>query len=195
LSNYVYNFIMSVKLTSKASRLDREIAEVEKMEEHLEKVVDREEKELKEIEGEEEKIEKEILRVGNFALKRSHFLELARGTAGAFLGVGLGQALGGSVKTAQTLPWVNTLGILLFVLLLVGVLINKNDKDSIKKSNHHPIRYVFNKLVVLYCLSLIVQLLGLFLFNNFPGWNIILVKSLIVGSYAAMSSAVAFTLI
>ncbi|MGI8420435.1 MAG: hypothetical protein ACR2LN_07405 [Candidatus Levyibacteriota bacterium] len=187
---------MSEPIAKRLDVLDQAIEKVEKLEEHLEKIVEKEQRELELIESEEIKIEKSLVQVGGVSIKRSHLLEVARGAAGAFLGVGLGQALGGSVNLAKTLPWLNTFGILIFVLLLVSVLIYKNDKDVIAKERHkHPVFYITQKLAFLYIISLCVQLLGLILFNSFPGWNPTLIKALIIGSYSAMSSAVAFTLI
>lgn len=180
-------------ISAKLRQIDKKLDKVEQIEEHLAKIVAKEDVEVKAIEAEEHKIEKELLRIGTLTIKRSHILELARGTAGAFLGVGLGQALGNSVLLAQKLPWINIFGILFFIVIITGLLIYKNDKDVIKKEN--PFRYILGKIAYLYIISLVVQLLGLILFNNFPGVNIILYKSLIIGSYTAMSSAVAFTLI
>lgn len=174
--------------------MDRKLDKVEDIEEHLDKLVSREETEVAKITKEEAKIERSLLKIGNFTVKKSHLLELARGTAGAFLGVGIGQALGSSVTLAQKLPWLNTLGILAFILILVGILIYRNDKDQIKE-NSSSLKYISKKLLTLYLIALLVEVLGLFLFNNYPGWNETLFKALIIGSYAAMSSAVAFTLI
>lgn len=115
--------------------------------------------------------------------------------AGALLGVGLGQAVGGSVVATKGLPWLNTLGILAFILIFVGLIIYRKDKAEIEQENKNVLKHVLRKLTTLYIISVLVQLIGLFLFNNFPGWNEVLVKALIIGSYAAMSSAVAFTLI
>ncbi len=173
--------------------INTKLDKVEKIEEHLSRLVDKEEEQVEKMEKEEEKVDKELLTIGSLAIKRSHVLELARGAAGAFLGVGLGQALGNSVALANKLPWPNIFGILFFIILITGLLIYKNDKDVIKKTN--PLPYILGKVGYLYLIALLVQLLGLFLFNNFPGVNEILAKSLIIGSYTAMSSAVAFTLI
>ncbi|MBV9349855.1 MAG: hypothetical protein JO026_03820 [Patescibacteria group bacterium] len=173
--------------------IDERLAKVESVEERLIAIEKKEEADLEKIEEEEKLIEKNLLSIGSFSLKRSHVLELARGAAGAFLGVGLGQALGSSVSLAQHLPWLNIFGILFFIILLTALLIYKNDKDLIK--SHHQLRYISGKVTYLYVISLAVQLLGLVLFNNFPGFGETLWKALIIGSYTAMSSAVAFTLI
>lgn len=186
---------MTNKILSKIESLDKKLDKVEKIEEHLEGLVEKENKEVQEIIEEEHKIERALVKVGDFTIKRKHLLELARGAAGAFLGVGLGQALGDSVALAQSLPWINIIGILLFIFVLAGLLIYKNDRQQIKGTGRNASFYVFQKLWQLYLISVVVQLLGLILFNNFPGWNETLIKALIIGSYLAMSSAVAFTLI
>jgi hypothetical protein len=173
--------------------INEKLDKVEKIEEHLSKLVDKEEAQVEKMEKEEEKVDKELPSIGSLTIKRSHVLELARGAAGAFLGVGLGQALGNSVALANKLPWLNIFGILFFIILITGLLIYKNDKDAIKKEN--PFAYILGKIAYLYIIALLVQLLGLVLFNNYPGFNELLAKSLIIGSYTAMSSAVAFTLI
>lgn len=182
-----------MEVSEQLSKINEKLDNIEKIEEQLVKTVDKEEVEIKEMEDKEQQVERELLTIGHITIKRSHLLELARGAAGAFLGVGLGQALGNSVALANKLPWVNIIGILLFIIIVTGVLIYRNDKDAIKDRN--PLPYIAGKLTYLYIISLLVQLLGLVLFNNFPGWDMILAKSLIIGSYTAMSSAVAFTLI
>lgn len=185
---------MPSKIITKINELDRKLDVVEEIEEHLEKLVEKEDKEIKKVEKEELKIEEKLLKIGKFTITRNHLLELARGVAGAFLGVGLGQAVVNSVKTAAILPWLNTIGILVFILILVGILIYKHDKDDLI-GHKNVYWYLFKKLAVLYMIALMVEIFGLVLFNNFPGWNETLLKALVIGSYSAMSSAVAFTLI
>ncbi|MCL5784031.1 MAG: hypothetical protein M1142_01590 [Patescibacteria group bacterium] len=186
---------MTNRVLTKINTLDKKLDVVEDIEKHLEKLVEREEEDIKKVEKEELKIERAVFQIGQFAVKKSQLLELARGVAGAFLGVGLGQALGGSVNLAKTLPWINTIGILLFIFILVGILIYKHDRDQILSAKKNSYIYIFQKLVTLYLIALIVEVWGLILFNNFPGWDSTLIKALIIGSYTAMSSAVAFTLI
>lgn len=185
---------MTTKTQRQLNRIEDKLSALTGIEEKLEDVVKKEDKEIIEIEEEERQIERTLVKLGDFTIKRSHLLELARGTAGAFLGVGLGQALGGNVSLAKTLPWPNVLGILLFIFILVGLLIYKNDQGFIKGSHQGPLRYVTGKIAMLYAVSLLVELFGLALFNNFPGWDILLIKALLVGSYPAMSSAAAFSL-
>lgn len=181
-------------ISKKLDHIDTKLNSLSHIEEDLQRVVAKEDEELAEIDKEEQKIEKALLKLGNFTIKRSHLMELARGAAGAFLGVGLGQVLVNSVKVADNLRWANIVGILIFVFLLVGVLIYKNDKGLMAKAEKHPARFITERIIALYTISLSVELIGLFLFNNFPGWNGLLVKSLLVGSFAAMSSASAFSL-
>lgn len=84
---------------------------------------------------------------------------------------------------------------LFFIVLLVGVLIYKNDKAIMAGTRKHPLHYIGERIMLLYAISWTVELIGLILFNNFPGWNGLLVKTLVVGSFPAMSSAAAFSII
>lgn len=182
-------------VNKKLNRIENKLESLGGIETDVEKLVEREDKELKKIEKEEVVIEKNLLKIGSFTVKRSKVLELARGVAGAFLGVGLGQALGISVTLAKKIAWPNAVGLLFFIILLAGVLVYKNDKTLIAGSQKHPVRYVTDRIAVLYAISAIVELIGLILFNNFPGWNSLLVKAIVVGSFPAMSSAAAFSII
>jgi hypothetical protein len=186
---------MTTKTEKQLNRIEHKLGSITGIEEKLEEVVEKEDKELKDIEKEEDDIERNLLKIGKFTVKRSHVLELARGTAGAFLGVGLGQTLGITVNLAGRLHTANVVGILFFVFLLVSLLIYKNDKSFIDDSQIHPVKYITKKITILYVISLTVVFIGLVLFNNFPGWNGLLVKTLFVGSFPAMSSAAAFTIL
>ena len=147
---------MSEKVLAKIAALDKKLDAVEGIEEHLEKLVAKEDREIEKVEKEELKIEKTLLKIGRFTVTRNHLMELARGVAGAFLGVGLGQALGGSVNMARILPWHNTLGILIFILVFVGILIYKHDKDQIAQRKENSLVYIFRKLTMLYLIALLV---------------------------------------
>lgn len=186
---------MSESVNKKLTHIEHQLESLNRIEAGLENVVKKENKEIAEIEKEEMLIERNLLKIGNFTLKRSHLLELARGTAGAFLGVGVGQALGISVTLAKKIPWPNALGLLIFIVLLVGILIYKNDKAAMAGTRKHPMRYISERILQLYAISWAVELIGLILFNNFPGWNGLLVKTLVVGSFPAMSSAAAFSIL
>lgn len=186
---------MPETINKKLNRIENKLETLGDIETDVDKLVAREDKELQKIEKEEAAIERNLLKIGSFTVKRSRVLELARGVAGAFLGVGLGQALGISVTLAKKIAWPNAIGLLFFIFLLAGVLIYKNDKTLIAGSQKHPVRYVADRIGVLYGISILVELIGLVLFNNFPGWNSLLVKALVVGSFPAMSSAAAFSII
>ena len=176
------------------NRIDRKLGALSGIDKKLERLVAKEDHELAKVEKEETYIEKKLVKIGNYTLKRSHLMELARGTAGAFLGVGLGTALGLSESLAKRLHWINIIGILMFVFLLVSLLIYKNDKSFILNAKTNLVKYIASKVIILYSISLIVLLAVLILFNEFPGWNLLLVKALLVGSYPAMASAAAFSL-
>jgi hypothetical protein len=187
------------KYSAKLDVIDSKLDSLEGIEDKLEHLVSKEEDQIKRlekeegsIEHEERRIEKSLLKLGNFTIRRTHLLELARGVAGAFVGVGLGQALGGSVALAKKLPTANAIGILIFIFIMVGILVYRYDKQYI---TGNPWVYLVRKIGLLYVISIVVQIIGLQLFDAFPGWNVILVKALIVGSYPAMSAAVAFTLV
>lgn len=186
---------MSEAVNKKLNNIEHQLESLNRIEASLETVVKKENKELAAIEKEEQTIERSLLKIGNFTLKRSHLLELARGTAGAFLGVGVGQALGISVNLAKKIPWPNAIGLLLFIILLVGILIYKNDRAAMAGTRKHPLRYIFERIGQLYMIACAVELIGLILFNNFPGWNGLLIKTLVVGSFPAMSSAAAFSIL
>ena len=179
----------------KLDRIERKLDSLEDIETTLETVVKNEKGELNKIEKEEVKIEKDLIRIGNFSLKRSRVLDLARGVAGAALGVGLGQALGISVTLAKKIPWLNAIGLLIFIILLAGVLIYKNEKTLIEGTRKHPLRYIGERIAMLYTISVIIEFIGLILFNNYPGWDATLAKALVVGSFPAMSSAAAFSIL
>ncbi|MEK6906760.1 MAG: hypothetical protein AABW81_04000, partial [Nanoarchaeota archaeon] len=129
---------------NKLNKLEEEIKDIEKAEE-------KNTKEEKKIEEEQKKIERTLFNLGRFTFKRKHFLELIRGTAGAFLGVGLGMNLLNTKNLAVNLPWINVIGILAFILTISALLIYKNQRDFVKSEgkkiivNYHglkPVAYV-----------------------------------------------------
>lgn len=178
--NFKLNAILTKenKIESKLNTLQKEEQRVEKKEEKIEK--------------EEQRIEKVLFQIGKFTFKRKHLMEVIRGTAGSFLGVGLGRSLLNMESLADTLQWWNVIGILLFILIISGLLIYKNEKDYIKKEG---MQIVWRRLITLYLIALIVELIALWLFAALPGSNITLIKELIIGSYAAMAGSVSFSLI
>jgi hypothetical protein len=176
----------------KLSHIENELKGVEK----IEKRIDREEKkslhEQRNIQKEERKIEKALFQIGKFTFKRKHLLEIIRGTAGAFLGVGLGKGLLSLTDLANSLPWFNIIGILVFILVISALLIYKNDHDYIHKEG---ILVIWKKLAFLYGISLFVEFFALWLFGGVPSSGIILGKTLIIGSYSAMAGAVSFSIL
>jgi uncharacterized membrane protein len=169
----------------KLNKLEKEIKHLEATEKNIAK-------EEKKIEKQEEKIEKEIIKLGKLTFQRKHFLELIRGTAGAFLGVGLGMTLMNTKNLAMNLPWTNVFGILFFILIISSLLIYKNEKDFIKKEGK---KVIFKRLFFLYFIALIVELIALWLFGAVPDSLELLIKMLIIGSYSAMAGAVSFSII
>jgi len=172
-------------ILSKLAKIDRKMSSIEKI---GKKTV----KEEKKIEGEEKKIESVLFRLGKLTFQRKHFLELIRGTAGAFLGVGLGMNLINTKNLATNLAWFNIIGILIFILVISSLLIYKNAKDFVKKDGK---KFIFKRLFWLYFISIVVELIAFALFGGIPGSSVLLVKMLIIGSYSAMAGAVSFSIV
>jgi hypothetical protein len=173
-------------------RIEKEIKGVEKIEHRVEREEKLELKEQKNIQKEERKIERALFQIGKFTFKRKHLLEIIRGTAGAFLGVGLGKGLLSLSELAETLAWINIVGILLFILIISALLIYKNEHDYIHKKG---VFIIWKKLFFLYAISLFVEFFALWLFGGLPGSSIVLGKMLIIGSYSAMAGAVSFSIL
>ena len=172
------------KLGKKLDTLEHE----EEQELKVEKKIVQEERA---IEKKEQDIEKVILQLGNFTLKKKYLYELIRGTAGAFLGVGIGANLMNASKLAEQLGWLNVFGILLFILAISALLIYKNERDYIRE---HGLIFVPRRLFELYLICIVIEVIGLALFGAFPSSFPLLLKAVIIGSYAAMSGAVSFTI-
>ena len=181
-----------IKRTNKRSSVINELNKIDKEVKDLKKIEKSELSEDKKIEKEEEKMEKTLLSIGNMTFKRKHFLELIRGAAGAFLGVGLGMSLLNLKSLATSLPWWNVLGILLFILVISSLLIYKNDKDFIKREGK---KALFRRLLTLYLITLLVEFIALWLFGGIPSSWSLLVKMIIIGSYSAMAGAVSFSIV
>lgn len=173
-------------------RIEKEIKGVEKIEHHIEREEKQELKEQKIIEKEEKKIQRTLFQIGKFTFKRKHLLEIIRGTAGAFLGVGLGKGLLSLSDLAQSLGWFNIVGILLFILIISALLIYKNEKDFLPNKS---IVLIWKKLLFLYLISVVVEFFALWLFGGLPSSSIVLGKMLIIGSYSAMAGAVSFSIL
>jgi hypothetical protein len=170
--------------TSKSNSLKQSLKSIENK-------IDRIEKEERAIEKEEKAIEKTVINIGTVSVKKKHFFEILRASAGAFLGVGLGRSFLGLDNVAKGLPWINTIGILAFVLILSALLIYKNEKSS---NNQVRASTIIRRLTFIYTVSVVIELLSIFLFNVSYENIYVLIKIMIVGSYAAMASAVTFSL-
>ncbi len=174
------------------NRVELELREIRKTEDKLLRQEQRIEQKENKILAEEEKIEKVLFRVGRFEFKRKHLLEFIKGTAGAFLGVGLGRSILNLDSLAEKLQWWNVIGILIFIIGISWLLIYKNEKQYVQK---HGLKVVWKKLVFLYVISLIIEFIALWLFASLPSDAATLIKVLVIGSYAAMAGAVSFSLI
>jgi len=170
------------------ARLDRIEAKVEKAERTEEKIEQKEEQ----IKVEEGKIERVVIQIGNVTVKRKHLLEGIRGTAGAFLGVGLGRGLLNMEDLATNLSWWKVIGLLIFILSISALLIYKIMRKEVAEKGF---KVIWMRLAALYCISVIVEFFALWLFDGIPDSVGILVKILIIGSYAAMAGAVSLLVI
>lgn len=180
-------------------RLLRELREVKKRLGKLEKIDSRVVSEEKKIEFKEDvlvmkqkKLEQAMFQLGKFTFRRKHMLEVIRGVAGSFLGVGLGRQLLNMETLASSLAWWNIFGILIFVLAISALLLYKNEKDFIARDG---LGVVWRKLAFLYVMALAMEVLALFLFGGLPGSGVLLFKVVVIGSYSAMAGAVSFSLI
>ena len=190
---------MSRVIEKKLDFIQRDINEIKQIQKKLlirEKSIEKKEGTIVSKEDElrkhEEKIERTLFSVAGFTFKRKHMLELIRGVAGAFLGVGLGRSILNMEQLAATLSWFHIIGLMFFILAISGLLIFKNERAAV---NVKGLRVVFYKLAFLYCMALFVEFLALVLFNALPGSPVLMVKVLIIGSFAAMAGAVSFSLV
>ncbi len=180
------------KISRRLGKIERELSTIERVEKKVEAEERLELKKQEEIRKEERKIERALFTLGKFTFKRKHLLELIRGTAGAFLGVGLGKSLLSFSGLAETLPWWNIIGIFIFILVVSTLLIYKNEHDYVQKEG---ISVVWKKLLFLYIIAFVVEFFALWLFGGIPGSGVILAKMMIIGSYPAMAGAVSFSII
>jgi hypothetical protein len=175
----------------KLDLIENKIDRIEKEEKLIEKEEKLVEKKLDEISKEEHNLEKVLIKIGNLSFRKKHFLELVRASAGAFLGVALGRGLIGLDSLAKNLAWNNIVGILIFILMISGLLLYKTERDKITSKG---IRIIFPRLMFIYFVSLVIEVLSIFLFNiSYDSFETLL-KMIIVGSYAAMASAITFSI-
>ena len=180
------------KVLNVEKHIESELKGLKKLERKVEKEERAALKAQKEIKKEEKRIEKQLFKIGKFTFKRKHMLEAIRGTAGAFLGVGLGKRLLSFETLATELPWFNIIGILIFIILVSALLIYKNEHDFIKKEG---MQIVYKKLIFLYAISITIEFFALWLFGGLTGLaGLEMLKIIILGSYAAMAGAVTFTM-
>ena len=180
------------ELIRRLSRIEQKVDTIKTGEKTLEKEEKNVEKTEQAIQKEQQKMERTLFQLGKFTFKRKHVMELIRGTAGAFFGVGIGKNLLNLQDLSAKLPWWNVLGILLFVLLVSSLLIYKNEKDFIRKRGYF---IVFRKLILLYLIAMVVELISLWLFKALPPEIAVIIKMLIIGSFAAMGGAVTFSIV
>ncbi len=171
--------------------IERRMKRIENEEKRIEKEGQKVEKKIDAIAKEEQNIEKIVVKFGRLGFKRKHLLELIRAGAGAFLGVGIGRGLIGLDSVARDLAWTNVIGILIFILGISALLIYKDEKEDLKNKGK---LILFRRLIFIYVISIIIELISLLLFNVPYDSIETLLKIIIVGSYTAMASAITFSL-
>ena len=178
-------------LRKQQERTEDDVEESLKDADEVEKDVEEIEKDIDKVEKNVEKIEEEIVNIGRLTMKKRHFTELIRGIAGAFLGVGIGMGMRLVPIMAENIEWANAIGILVFIFMLGSMLIYKNEKDMVEK---HGNMFVVKRLLILFLISIAVEVVALYLFNLMPADPELALKALIVGSYPAMSGAITFSI-
>lgn len=179
------------KVSKEVNKVEGEVDNVEKNIGKIGQDIDIVEKNINKLGKDVEKIEENLLTIGRFTVGREHFMEMARGAAGAFLGVGIGLSTGWVPGTVAGLQWVHIIAILAFVLGIGSILIFKYEKEWVDK---HGNVFVIKRITYLFIISLGIQFIALILFNLLPGDVDTIVRVLIAGSYPAMAGAITFTI-
>ena len=112
--------------------LDEEKSIEETGKQILEKESEIERRERSIIEKEDE-IKEALVKIAIFTFRRERVLEVARGLAGAFLGVAIGFGLMANTGLIAGLSWFSAIGILAFVIAISAVLVYKNKKEWVEK--------------------------------------------------------------
>ncbi|MCK4715000.1 MAG: hypothetical protein KAT35_05455, partial [Candidatus Aenigmarchaeota archaeon] len=89
------------------------------------------------------------------------------------------------------LEWIHAGSILFFIFLVGALLIYKNEKEWIEKQGNW---FVPKRLTHLFMISIGVEIVALLIFNMMPAELDIAIKTIVVGSYPAMSGAITFTI-
>ena len=138
-----------------------------------------------------DKIEGDVVKIRKFTIQKRHLTELARGTAGAFIGISIGMGLRWVPIFAAQIEWINAIAILIFIMGLGAVLLFKAEGEWIAKEGNI---YVAKRLGQLFGISTFVIILAMFMFNMVPDTPEMFVKTVVVGLYPAMSGAITFTI-
>lgn len=168
--------------------LDEEKSIEETGKQILEKENEIERRERSIIEKEDE-IKEALVKIAIFTFRRDRVLEVARGIAGAFLGVAIGFGLMTNTVLIAGLSWFSAIGILAFIIAISAVLVYKNKKEWVEKEG--PV-FIVKRLLTLYAICICIEVIALILFGMLTLEPELLLKTLIVGSYPAMAGAVAF---
>ena len=142
--------------------------------------------------GKLDRIKNLLVSIKQRTIQRQHIMSLARGFAGSFLGIGIGMSLISISGVAKDLPWLNAIGILVFIWGIGIILIYKNEQEMVKSGG---IKFIISRLFYLYLISIFVEYISLVLFNLVPPDYEMLAKTLIIGSYPAMAGAISFSLL
>ncbi len=177
------------KTSKKIFEEETEIEKIGKKVLEKEKDIEKTEKSILEKEGE---IKEALVKIAMFTFRKDRILELARGVAGAFIGVAIGFGLIITPQLASVLAWQNVIGILILILGISAILIYKNKKEGMDKEG---MSFVVKRLVTLYIICICIEAVTLLLFGALSQEVEILAKTLIIGSYPAMAGAVAFTIV